>query len=133
METHPVDLVQSVRLQNNGANHTLTRGRLHLDGDFSVPDVELAANSRGITLLGESERGTIRARADLASGSLPLVDVALLGEVEVQGRLGGTLISGAVRLLEGVAVRVSLSRNERSSHGESRGSELQERGHDAVQ
>lgn len=94
--TYPINFIQSVRFQNDGADDTLTGSSLHLHGDFSVPEVELASNSRGIALLSEFKLGAIGADVDLASGSLPLIEGIGLGEVEVESRLGRALIGGAV-------------------------------------
>lgn len=82
--TYPINFVQSIRFQDDGTDDTSAGSRLHLNGDFSVPEVELASNSRRIALLGKFELGAIGANVDLSSGGLPLIEGIRLGEVKVK-------------------------------------------------
>lgn len=130
--TYPVNLIQSIGLKNNGADNSGSGSSLHGDGDLTVPEVELGLDGGSITLLVDGEHGTIGAGGDLAGGGLPLIHSGALGEVEVNGRLGGTLISRA-SLLERVAVGVGLRRGQRSNGREGHGGVLEDRRHGEIE
>ena len=120
--TYPVNLIEVIGLQNNGADNTLARSSLHLYGDLTVEEVEVGLDGGGIALLVDSELGTIAASVDLASSGGPLVQATGLGEVELQVRLSATGVSGA-SLLGRVTVGVGL-RGSEGGNGESRSNEL---------
>lgn len=107
VNAYPINLIKIVGFENNAAHDTGTVSGLHGDGDITEEDVEVGLNGRSITTLGNGESSTIgRVSVDSSGGGSPLVQV--LGEVEVQGRLSGTLIGGT-SLLEGIARSVGLS------------------------
>ena len=124
----PVNLIEIIRLEDNGANNAGTGGSLHGDLDFTVEDVEVGLDGRSITLLVDSELSTIGASVNLAGSGRPLVEARALSEVELGRLISKTLVRWA-RLLHGVAVGVSLGRNQRSHGGESHGGILEERVH----
>lgn len=128
--TYPVNLIEVIGLQNNGADNTLAGSSLHLDGDLTVEEIEVGLDGRGIALLVDREGGTIAANVHLAGSGGPLVQGAGLSEVELQVRLRATGVGGA-SLLHRVAVGVSLGNS--GGHGQGRGNELHDGRHCEIQ
>lgn len=94
--TYPVDLIQIVRLQDDTANNTLTRSDPHLDINTAKENVEVGLDGGSVTLLGNSELGTIFAEVDLAGSGLEARKSALaLGEVGVEVSLLQAGVIGA--------------------------------------
>lgn len=126
--TYPIDLIQVIGLEDQGADHTLTFGGLHGDRNLTKENVEVGLDGGSITTLGEGELGAIGTGVDGTSSGGPLVEGTGLGEVKAQLRRSATRIRRA-SLLEGIAASVCLGGRQGSSDGESRGSELDERRH----
>lgn len=57
--TYPVNLIQVVRLQDDGADDTGTRSSLHLDLIVAEEGVELGVHGGSIGILVDGELGTI--------------------------------------------------------------------------
>jgi hypothetical protein len=125
--TYPVNLIEVIGLQNNGADNTLARSSLHLDGDLTVEEIEVGLDGWGIALLVDSELATIAASIDLSSSGGPLVQGTGLSEVELQVRLSATGVSRA-SLLGRVAVGVGL-RGSEGGNGKSRSNKLHDGRH----
>lgn len=71
--TYPIDFIQIIRFENEGADDSLSRSGFHGDGDFTEKHVEIALNGRCVTPLVDGELGTIGARWDGACNGLPLI------------------------------------------------------------
>ena len=87
--THPVDLVEIIRLQHNAADNAGSRGNLHFNIDSAEEQVAFGLNGGCVTLLGDGELSTVIAKVHFTSGGLPSVQGGLtLAEVRLEG--GGT-------------------------------------------
>jgi hypothetical protein len=60
----PVDLVEVVTLEDDGADDTLARSGLHGDVDTAEEEEEVGLDSRRLTLLGDAELGALAVVVD---------------------------------------------------------------------
>lgn len=96
LATYPVNLVQVIRLHDHTADHTGTRGRLHLDLYVTKQEVVLGLDGRRITLLGDGEGSTLVVIVKIASSHSPAVEgTGTLGKVRAESGGSQAIIVGA--------------------------------------
>lgn len=84
-ETYPINFVEDVRLQDNAAHNTGSRGSLHDHLSRSKEEVEVGIDGGSIALLVDGELGSVGASVDGSSSGLESVQIVKI-RAERRGR-----------------------------------------------